>query len=227
MKKLICMLLLAGCLAGCRAASLPETPEEPEAPPAEELAPALPVEEPAPAPEEPLGNPEQEYFDTYLRTWGYANPFWREFTAEDNPLEEENLYLMFRAAYLLEHEREDLEALAEVLEDGTEVYPAELVEDTLTAHFNVTAEQLRASAEGKSKYRYHEGAYEFGTGYGGVGLIGAVTGFREEGDRLELEYSWFENDGMGQPGEKTQSGVLTIRFLPEGGWKYEANRIVS
>ena len=230
MKRLLWLLALLSLLGGCAPrAQAPEPPKPPEEIPAEEQEEEIP-EEPVPGnPEAVMDEKEQQYYDAYLRTWGFANPFYRDFGAEDNPLAEENLYLMFHAMYLLEHSYEELEALNRSEGPEVEIYPAQVVEDTLTAHFSVTADQLRETARGQSRNRYdaEAGIYEFGTGYGGMGPIGAVTGYREEGDVLELDYSWFDIGEAGTAGEKGQSGVLTIRFLPDGGWKYEANHVTE
>lgn len=107
----------------------------------------------------------------------------------------------------------------------TLVYPAKLVEDAVMAHFNVTAEQRRACCDARNRYDASAGTYRLGAGYGGAGDIGAVAGVREDGDLLELEYGWFENEGAGAAGARLQSGVAAIRLLPGGGWKYLSNRI--
>ena len=231
MKQFLCLLAFLGLLAGCAPrVEAPEPHQEPSVEaPEEETGEETPEEPALGNPEAVMGEKEQQYYDTYLRTWGFANPFYRDFGAQDNPLEEENLYLMFHAMYLLEHGYEELEALNMSGDLGTEIYPAEVVEGTLTAHFNVTAAQLRETAGGQSRSHYdgEAGTYEFGTGYGGAGPIGAVTGYREEGDVLELDYGWFELGENGGAGEKGAGGVLTIRLLPERGWKYEANRVTQ
>ena len=83
MKQFLCLLAFLGLLAGC--APRVEAPEPHQEPPVE-----APEEETGEeTPEEPaLGNPEavmrekeQQYYDTYLRTWGFANPFYRDFGA--------------------------------------------------------------------------------------------------------------------------------------------------
>ena len=183
----------------------------------------------------PSGNPaavmdeeQQRYYNTYFRGW-YKSPFHEDFTENDDPTEDQNLYFVFNALFSLDHPDDSNELLEQMYDDSYNlVVPAEVFENTVTSHFNTTVQALRRNLRYKNGDFYDEetNTYHFGTGYGGVsGETLSVSGAQQKGDLLEIEYNWFEIAAFHPSGRLLESGVLTIRLLPDGGWKYIANRI--
>ena len=182
----------------------------------------------------PSGNPaavmdeeQQRYYDTYFRGW-YKSPLRKEFTEDDDPIADENLYFVFNALFGLDHPDDGDELLAQMSTTEELVIPAELFENAITSHFNTTVQALRRNLRytGRDFYDEATATYHFGTGYGGASDITlSVAGAQQQGDLLELEYNWFLLEAYQIPGKLVESGVATIRLLPDGGWKYIANRI--
>ncbi len=185
----------------------------------------------------PSGNPaavmdeeQQRYYDTYLRTWHMGDLFDKDFTENDDPVADGKLYFIFHSLFYLDHPddgNEILEQLAAANPSTTdEVIPAELFENTFTSHFNTSVQALRKNLKYSNKDFYDAASdtYHLAAGRGGFDpSFSTVSGIHQDGDLLELEYNWFSQDF--DPVQLIKSGVITIRLLPDGGWKYIANRI--
>ena len=84
------------------------------------------------------------------------------------------------------------------------------------ALFDLPLEWLRSHSE----YDAASSTYRFGTGYGGAGSVGAVTGSRKNGELLEIDCSWFDWRDGESPDLQTYSHTVTIKLEEDGGWKY-------
>jgi len=187
--------------------------------------------EPSNTPGPKMDEEQRRYRDAYLLGWNFGSPFNEEFTENDDPVAEGKLHFIFKTMFCLEHPdngNELLEKMTVLSDNGYTflVCPAKLVDDTITAHFNTTVQAIRRNLRYSNKDYYDEetDAYYFSTGYGGVGSYLTVSGIHQQGDLLELEYNEFL---PGIEAEYIRSGVVTIRLLPDGGWKYIANKITS
>ena len=167
----------------------------------------------------PNMNPaQQELFDTYLFPWALQTPFDQSW---DDPLQAaENMvfYLLLGGCCQLEYG--SMEPMNQYETDGNGM-PAEFVEQTLLAHFDLPLEWIRNHKE----YDSEANVYHFVSGYGGVGNVGAITGSRQNGDLLEINCSWFDWRDGEAPDLLTYSHTVTIKLEEDGGWKYVGNQI--
>ncbi|HWP51054.1 MAG TPA: immunoglobulin-like domain-containing protein [Clostridia bacterium] len=139
-------------------------------------------------PYKPEMTPEnQNYYDQYLKAWGFYCPFKREYN-EHNFAQDFNAYLLYYSSAYQEGKREEYEQF------GIDI-PAQIVEATITRHFPVTAEQLRVSLpEARNSMKYYDSqksCYHFEGGYGGGGFDGVVTHAEKEGNLLKLSCDWY------------------------------------
>jgi hypothetical protein len=189
--------------------------------------------EPSANPSAVMNEEQQRYYDTYLRTWGTGSPFDKDFTENDDPIAAGKLYFIFHSLFYLDHPDngddilEQLTSATVIGSNGTEeILPAELFENTITSHFNTTVQALKENLKYNNKDFYDAATdtYHFGVGRGGAfGVFSTVSDIRQDGDLLELEYNWFSKEY--HPAQLIKSSVVTIRLLPDGGWKYIANRV--
>jgi len=101
-------------------------------------------------------------------------------------------------------------------------FPRELVEDCLTAHFDVTPDQLREQLLTDyylpDKQAYH---YEGGRGSGPREI--EATASRRDGDTLELDYTILNLSMDEDEMIPYLTGTITIRIEGES-WKYISNQ---
>jgi len=129
------------------------------------------------------------YYQKYLSAWGFYCPFERDYTELDFA-KNFNLYLLYSSCL-------KLDGIAEDKIPG--YFPAKLVENTITRHFPVDAQQLRASMpkgeHGGDHYDPAKNVYYFEGGYGGAAMSGIVALAQKRGDRLILICNWFNDEG--------------------------------
>ena len=102
-------------------------------------------------------------------------------------------------------------------------FPREVMEDCLTAYFQVTPEELRDSLLAQY-YRPEEEVYFYEGGRGGGPVEVEVTASRRRGDTLELDYSILTAGMDGGDMVPGLTGTVTILEEGEGAWKYLENR---
>lgn len=114
------------------------------------------------------------------------------------------------------------EKMREYWEQYGPSFPREVVEDCLTARFDVTPEQLRDLLA--DYYRPEEQVYYYEGGRGGGPQEVEVTASRREGGTLELDYNILNAAGMDDDEMiPTTTGTITLRVEGEE-WKYLENR---
>lgn len=208
MKRLLAVLLLALLLAGCAGAggNSPSTKSSSSAQSQEE---ELSREEPRkelPA----MDEQQQEYAKKYLEPLSYSGFFWREYSGDpaqlDKRLDDEgNVISGNLLFYLFEDMRtqEERQAMYQQYPDG--IYPQEVVEEPLIAHFGWTAEQIRQQLS--EAYDPEAGTYLYLSGRGGGPVYYVVTGSSLAGDILTLDYEVY---GLGG-GESLEDYLLNIQ----------------
>jgi hypothetical protein len=104
-------------------------------------------------------------------------------------------------------------------------FPQEVVEDCLTAHFDLTPEDLRENLLA-SCYLSEEEVYQYYGGRGGGPVDVRVDASRRTGDLLELDFTIL-TVGMGDDGDELSPfsrGTMVIRLGEDGSWKYLQNQ---
>lgn len=175
-----------------------------------------------PAPPEMTAE-NKAYAEKYLKNWGSIGDIMLLNFSENkmSAILEGKLYLTFSNIYDGEELPHD--------ESGSVLAPADVVEDSMTRRFPLTAEQVRkmVPASGDSDqdhYDAEKNIYVFHTGYGGGGSAPVVTDSTLEGDLLTLECSWFSSTGDNAPSGKNR---LTIRVKGDGDFMYLSNEVLS
>lgn len=166
-------------------------------------------------PEPPIsGTPEQnlEYYRQYLEPISYGSLLRCDF----GPGRLDSL-----AGAPMMFAFEDLTGPEKMREYGElygAAYPQQVVEDCLTAYFEVTPEELRTALLARY-YRPEEQVYYYEGGRGGGPQEVTVTASRRSGDLLELDYAIANLDMDTGEMAVNLTGTLTVR-PGETGWQY-------
>lgn len=110
----------------------------------------------------------------------------------------------------------------------TDGIPAKIVDDVLTAHFELTAEELHAyMANDSGTYQPDRDVYLYYGGRGGICPVCVVTDAEKEGDTVTLRYAFYEVESTlpeGAVPARLSSGTLTVLEQADGGFVYLANQ---
>lgn len=99
------------------------------------------------------------------------------------------------------------------------VFPAALIEDALSAYFEMTVEQMRETMS--YFYDASSNVYRYEGGRGSPPVSPVVTQSRKNADLLELDYSIYSDEDSRNP---LIEGTLCVRETPDG-FHYISNRL--
>ena len=222
-------LILSACGGGnspSQSESAPEAPENAQSAPAPSSVPLAPENQEPPesqpedaAPAETVeGTPEENeaYAEAYLRPVAAGTLLRTDF----GPGNMQTLY-----GSVLIHAFEDLTGTEQMEQYWAEYdgdFPREVVEDCLTAHFDLTPEDLRENLL-EGLYLPEEDVYRYYGGRGGGPVDVQVDASRRTGDQLELDFSILTAGVDGYEMVPSSRGTMVLRLGEDGSWKYIQN----
>ena len=136
----------------------------------------------------------QNFYHNYLNRWTLYNPFIRSYTEETFAYDYSS-YLLYAGSVLQESNWMDF---AGPFLDAGDI-PTDYVEQVITRHFPVTAEQYRASlpmsSDANEYYHAAQNIYHFPGGYGGAEKDGKVVEVLQQGNCYYVSCDWNDADG--------------------------------